>query len=378
MSEYPRVPLIDVMEFREGPGILAKDFHEDGTPLIRLAGLKSSASLLTGCNFLDPALVAARWSQFKLREGDTLLSTSASLGEVARVSAEGVGAVPYTGIISFRPRNERILGEFVPLALTEVGFKAQIEAMGVGSVMKHFGPSHLRQMTVALPPPSVQRAIAEVLGALDDKIAANTKLAATAWSLARAQYRATRQSENSPVRLGDGLSLEYGKALPTAKRVESGDISVVGSGGVGGRHNDALVSQSGVVVGRKGTAGSVHWVDGPHWPIDTTYFVRPLLPSISQAFAYFWLSDLKLDEMNGDSAVPGLNRSEALAIRTTIPSVDAIDRFTRTAQPLIELASQCTRESETLAAIRDALFPQLMSGKFRVRDFEGQGIDRAD
>lgn len=183
MGEWRTVPLPDVLDFREGPGIMATDFREQGVPLIRLAGLKRGAHILDGANHLDPAAVMKRWKQFQLLEGDVLLSTSASLGEVARVTADAVGAVPYTGIISFRPINDRIDPNFIQYMLTTRSFKAQIEAMGVGSVMKHFGPSHLRQMTVAYPDRDTQRAIAEVLGALDDKIAANNRVVAAAEGL---------------------------------------------------------------------------------------------------------------------------------------------------------------------------------------------------
>jgi len=50
-------PFADVIDFQEGPGILAKDFHESGTPLIRLRHIETSIVNLAGCNFLDPELL---------------------------------------------------------------------------------------------------------------------------------------------------------------------------------------------------------------------------------------------------------------------------------------------------------------------------------
>ena len=162
-STWQTVPLPEVLEFREGPGIMANDFRDSGVPLLRLAGLKSGSTLLVGCNFLDPTMVEKRWAQFRVRLGDVLLSTSASLGEVAIVDELAVGAIPYTGIISFRPHGERVLPEFIPSALSAPSFRAQVESMGVGSVMKHFGPMHLRQMTIDIPSPAEQSKIVERL-----------------------------------------------------------------------------------------------------------------------------------------------------------------------------------------------------------------------
>lgn len=171
MTDWIEEPLSELLEFREGPGILAKDFHENGVPLIRLAGIKSPDSILTGCNYLDPAMVDRKWSHFRLAEGDVVLSTSASLGEVAVVGSDGVGCIPYTGLIRFRTLDERrVLQEFIPLLLTASTFKNQIQAMGAGSVLKHFGPSHLRRMTVRVPAASTQAAICEVVRAIDLKV----------------------------------------------------------------------------------------------------------------------------------------------------------------------------------------------------------------
>lgn len=51
------VPFEDAIDFQEGPGILAVDFHDTGVPLIRLSGVQRSTATLDGCNFLDPEKV---------------------------------------------------------------------------------------------------------------------------------------------------------------------------------------------------------------------------------------------------------------------------------------------------------------------------------
>ena len=179
----------DVIDFREGPGILAKDFRESGIPLVRLAGLNKGGSLLQGCNYLEPETVSARWSQFQLELGDILLSTSASLGRIAVVGQEGVGAVPYTGIIRMRPRDDNLYAPFIRYLLEGPDFQQQAEVVGVGSVIRHFGPMHLRQMTVQVPPLPEQRAIAHVLGTLDDKIELNRRMNETLEEMARALFK---------------------------------------------------------------------------------------------------------------------------------------------------------------------------------------------
>ena len=182
-------PFEEVIDFREGPGILAKDFREDGIPLVRLAGLDRGASVLEGCNYLDPDAVKTRWAHFQLALGDVLLSTSASLGRIAVVGQEGIGAIPYTGIIRMRPRDESLHPPFIQYLLEGPDFQRQAEMVGVGSVIRHFGPMHLRQMTVTVPPLPEQRTIAYILGTLDNKIELNRRMNDTLEAMARALFK---------------------------------------------------------------------------------------------------------------------------------------------------------------------------------------------
>lgn len=152
--------LKSVVDFQEGPGILAKDFVPNGVPLIRLAGVQSEQVTLDGCNYLDPALVAAKWSHFRLNKGDILISTSASFGKVSVVTEETQDAICYTGIIRFWPTTSELYHGYLRVFLGSENFLAQAASFTAGAVIKHFGPTHLKQMKIPLPPPEVQRQIA--------------------------------------------------------------------------------------------------------------------------------------------------------------------------------------------------------------------------
>ena len=212
-GEWQERAFEDVIDFREGPGILARDFREHGVPLVRLAGLSRGVSVLEGCDYLDPEAVSARWSHFQLELGDILLSTSASLGRIAVVGQEGVGAVPYTGIIRMRPRGNSLYAPFIRYLLEGPDFQQQAEMVGVGSVIRHFGPMHLRQMTVQLPPLPEQCAIAHVLGTLDDKIELNRRVNETLEAMARALFKSWFV-DFEPVRAKMEGRWQRGESLP--------------------------------------------------------------------------------------------------------------------------------------------------------------------
>jgi type I restriction enzyme S subunit len=120
-------------------------------------------------------------------------------------------------------------------------------------------------------------------------------------------------------RLGDVVEFKYGKSLPDRDR-KQGDIPVYGSGGIGGFHDAALVSGPGIIVGRKGSVGSVFYEPRNFYPIDTAYYVVPKA-DLDLRFAFYLLCNLPLASMNSDVAVPGLNRDRALGLNIQVPSL---------------------------------------------------------
>lgn len=189
-DEWEVVPFAEAVDFREGPGILAEDFRESGVPLLRLRNIERPFVDLDGCNFLDPEMVKSRWAHFSVLPGDLLVSTSGTLGRVSIATQASAGSIPYTGIIRMRPARPDIDAGFIRYFLTSPLFQLQAEASAAGSVLRHFGPSHLREMSFPVPSEEEQRAIAGVLGSLDDKIEQNRRTAEALERLARAIFRA--------------------------------------------------------------------------------------------------------------------------------------------------------------------------------------------
>ncbi len=119
------------------------------------------------------------------------------------------------------------------------------------------------------------------------------------------------------VTLGDLVSLEYGKSLPENSRLP-GNVPVYGSSGITGWHNEALVNQRGIVVGRKGTVGAIYVTDGPFYPIDTTYFVKQKR-DVDFDWLVATLEHLDLVNLNEATGVPGLNRNYAYLQKINLP-----------------------------------------------------------
>jgi type I restriction enzyme S subunit len=240
--------------------------------------------------------------------------------------------------------------------------------------MLNLNTSILGRLPLRIPGVSTQRAIAEVLGALDDKIAANEHTLAVLDELGRALVQAgSRKPAARRTQVGQVMSLKYGKALPATSR-RDGAVTVFGSGGAVGTHDQSLVDGPGVVIGRKGTVGAIYWADGPHYPIDTTYYVEPL-DGLAPEILYHALRDVRLADLNSDSAVPGLNRDEARAQMILVPAPSDHDQIASAVRRQFAAARAIRAESECLRRTRDVLLPLLMSGRVRVKDAE-KVVDR--
>lgn len=157
------------------------------------------------------------------------------------------------------------------------------------------------------------------------------------------------------VTIAEFSPFSYGRGLAERDR-SGGPIPVYGSNGVVGTHDVPLTDGPTVIIGRKGTVGAVHYSPGPCWPIDTTFYVTGRDEALVR-FQYYALKSLGLEQMNADSAVPGLNREAAHARRLAIPDDEreqrAIVKILGTLDDKIELNE---RTIETLGAMPRALF----------------------
>ena len=145
--------------YQEGPGILAVDFHETGIPLLRIQNVKSDFVSNDYKTYLLPSKVLSKWDHYRVEKGDLIISCSASTGLVSEVDESTVGAIPYTGLIRLKPRTRKIISQYIKLLVQSDLFFEQIEVLQTGSTIQHFGPFHLQQMYISLPPNEEQEVI---------------------------------------------------------------------------------------------------------------------------------------------------------------------------------------------------------------------------
>ncbi|MBC7187653.1 MAG: restriction endonuclease subunit S [Calditrichaeota bacterium] len=304
----------------------------------------------------------------------------------------------------------------------------------------------LRKFRIILPPLPEQRAIAHILGTLDDKIELNQRMSQTLEQMARALFKAwfvdfepvrakcrgdldgrprwqrgVRAHGRAPIQPGLPAHLydlfparlvdsELGE-IPEGWRVGTlGDVvehlrdqeNPLSSPQTLYQHfsipafdegqwpkteyGEAIRSQKwhvppGVVLLSKlnPEIERVWLVDvrpGEHAVCSTEFLVLRARSPFTRSFVYC-LARSPLFRQQLQSLVTGTSKSHQraqvesiLSLATFVPPPHVAMAFDRLAESLLTRALECRRESRTLAGLRDALLPRLISGKLRVKDAE--------
>jgi type I restriction enzyme S subunit len=156
-----------------------------------------------------------------------------------------------------------------------------------------------------------------------------------------------------PKRLGDLLNLKRGYDLTESQRV-CGDYPVISSAGISGYHNEYKVDGVGVVIGRYGTLGEAHFIEGKYWPHNTSLYVTDFKGN-SPKYVYYLLTCIGRIRTSDKSAVPGVNRNELHEM--AVPTIEDRTQQDLIAQVLssfdakIKLNHQINQEIEELAKL---------------------------
>lgn len=126
------------------------------------------------------------------------------------------------------------------------------------------------------------------------------------------------------IRIGDVLTLQRGFDITKAEQ-SVGEIPIVSSSGTSSYHNQWKVEGPGVVIGRKGTLGTTHYLSSNFWPHDTTLWIKDFKGN-DPKFLYYFLQTLHLENFDTGSSNPTLNRNHLHKIKVLFPEKLAVQQ----------------------------------------------------
>ena len=323
--------------------------------------------------------------RYQLSEDDVILAMDRPIVggglKTAWIKQEDLPALLVQRVCRLRGKQGVALTNFIRYVLAAPDFSAHIHRITTGANIPHISGKDIAAYEFDLPDLDDQSRIVECLSAYDDLIATNQRRIALLEDAARRLYREwfvhLRFPGHESVPVKDGvpegwerdsldraLFLQRGFDLPNGSRIP-GDVPVYASTGINGFHNEAKASGPGVVTGRSGTLGQVHYVAKDFWPLNTSLWVKEFR-RVSHLLAYFLLSELNLEQFNSGASVPTLDRKTVHQALVLLPPSGVVEQFDARVQPFFDQIDVLKSGIEATSKARDLLLPKLMSGQLDV------------
>jgi type I restriction enzyme S subunit len=134
----------------------------------------------------------------------------------------------------------------------------------------------------------------------------------------------------------DFFVLKRGYDLVLSK-IKKGKYPVLTSAGIGGYHNQYKAKTPGVITGRSGSVGKVHYIEKDYWPHNTTLFVKDFKGNLPK-YIYYFLLGFDITEYSASTAVPTLNRNNLRNIMINVPPLEEQHEIVRRVEKLFHFA----------------------------------------
>lgn len=370
----------------------------NGVPLIRVKDFDGGTLSLDSAKRVAPDIEAS-YSRSRLEGGEILLSLVGTLGlvAVAPSSAAGCNVARAVGVIPAEPGAARYLS----LCLRSGVIQRYIHRWATTTVQATFNLRDVKRLPIPQPPLDEQRRIAAVLGALDDKIELNRKMKRTLEAMAQALFKSwfidfdgvpdseLVESELGPIpkgwevgTIGEQFNLTMGLSPPGHTYNEDG----VGMPFFQGARDFGFrfPAERVYCTAPKRTAEALDTLISVRAPVGRPNIawraccigrgvaaLRHNGGSRSYTFAMAKHLEHQFEKFNAEGTVFGsINKRDFLKLTVVVPPPEMVQRFDATVAPLDNRIRNATFQARTLAALRDALLPKLISGEIRVPEAE--------
>jgi type I restriction enzyme S subunit len=362
----------------------------------------------------------------EVQSGDVLLNITGdgvTLGRCCIVPDRVLPACVNQHVCIIRPNVGECVPGYLLAVLTHPATKGYIESFNSGGSRRAITKGHIESFEIPLPPLAEQKAIASVLGALDDKIELNRRMNATLEAMARALFQSwfvdfdpvrarlggrqppgmdkstaalfpakSQESEAGHIpkgweaqRLPDAIdvnprrTLKSGaiapyldmKNLPTQGHSAEEVIDREFSSGTKFQNGDTLLARITPCL-ENGKTGYVDFLEEGQvgWG-STEYIVLSPKPPLPPQFGYLLarsgaLRSHAIQNMTGTSGRQRVPSECFKDFWLAVPPPEIAHRFDELAAPLMAKIRANSTESRTLAALRDTLLPRLLSGELSV------------
>ncbi|MDH4405539.1 MAG: restriction endonuclease subunit S [Cyanobium sp. D14.bin.5] len=388
-----------------GSQLHASDYVFSGIPSIMPANIKDGRVSEEGIARIAEE-DAKRLSKYLTKAGDIVYSRRGDVERCALIRKREEGWLCGTGCLRVRPGSGVVDPDFCSHFLSHPETKEWISRHAVGATMPNLNTQILSALPVLLPSLQEQKAIAHILGTLDNKIELNRKTNETLEAMAKALFKSwfvdfdpvRAKAEGRPTGLpaeisdlfpdsfedselgeipsgwcvstiGEKIKWNHGKTWEAHLRVEDSTITALGSNGIMGKSALEMGCDRIVVMGNRGSCGALNDFSGAYWVSNNAYYITEK----ENTYFEYWrqvLRSIDFAPFIGGSSNPFMPLKNFAHICVICPPDSMLRHFSQGGATIRGKIERIDQESAFLSQIRDALLPKLISGEIRIPDAE--------
>jgi type I restriction enzyme S subunit len=385
---------------------------DSGIPLITAKVVKSGR-IETPDEFISEEDYEAWMTRGYPEIGDVVLTTEAPLGEVAQIKSLPVALAQR--IVTLRGKRDVLDSGYLLYLLQSQEMQSKLIGRSSGTTVIGIKQSELRKIEVSLPPIEEQRAIAHILGTLDDKIELNRRMNQTLEDKARALFKSwfvdfddvapqdMQESELGLIPKGwrvaslSDVMVIIGGGTPKTSVAEywDGDIpwfSVVDTPAASdvfvttteksitqtGLHESSarLISKGTTIISARGTVGNLA-VAGQDMTFNQSCYGLRGKDGAGDYFVFLTAQRMveQLRSMAHGSVFSTITRQTFDAIRIAVPPENLPRQFEQMTCAWFDKILLNVQQSQSLIQLRNALLPKLISGELRTDSGSGMHVE---
>lgn len=338
----------------------------------------------------------------KLNYGDIVVTTRGTLANFAYYTKKCIynKIRINSGMVILRNENKDLCTHYLYHFLISNNFKQQVQSLATGSAQPQLPIKDMKNIIMNLPPIDIQKKIAGVLGALDDKIELNNRINNNleqqvqalfkSWFVDFEPFGGTMPKDWKESDIYSISNIIYG--APFASKLfntEKKGLPIIRIRDLKNQHSDTyteeihpkayIIKAGDIVVGMDGEFRPYIW-GNDEGLLNQRVCVFENKRSLGKMFLYLTIKPLlnRVEQTEVATTVIHIGKQDFDAFRFSMPSNSILDKFDAVTQPIYNKIVSNSLENTRLASLRDALLPKLMSGKIDVSNVDISALISTD
>ncbi len=361
-------------------------YTAEGVPFLRVTDIKKSNVDWNKTKYVSQEEHEMLIKRCHPEKGDILLSKNGTIGAVKIVDWDKPFSI-FVSLCLIKVDKERIDNEYLSFYLESNVVFTQYKLRAKTGTVTNLHLEEIRELLIAIPPFKEQKKIVSILSSVEqviektelvieqtEKVKKGLMQQLFTKGIGHTEFKETEigeiPEEWEVKAFSDVMVLQRGFDLPTHSR-KKGQYPLMSANGLTDSHSEYKVEGPGIVTGRSGTIGKVHYVEENFWPLNTTLYVKEIYGN-NPKFLYYLLSNFRLERFSTGTGVPTLNRNVVHPEKIALPPVHEQKKI---ALILTKADMRIINEKQYLQELlnlKKGLMQSLLTGKVRVKVDEAE------